>query len=444
MEIEASQGAHRDVPDFPQDGIVFKDITPLLADPVAFSSVIDLIVVHFGRGSVDKVVGIEARGFIIASPVAYHFGAGFVPVRKKDKLPRRRTTPSTTLEYGTATLEIHKDGIDPGRARPDRRRRPRHGRDGPGHGRPRGAHRRQGRRHRVPDRARLPARTQPARGVRAVHADQLLSRPAAFQPRRTCAPRRSARGGPRAGQDRESAPEDPALLSRAPAGRARPGRARFASCAPSAATTPRRTSRRSSAPTPSPKPHTWAEADVRRGLHQHPLAVARVLADLRTRHHHPRRRPAARHRRGHRGDHRAARGGFGDRGRPHRRRAHQARPLEFQHAGAGAGRERPQDDRRDGRRHPRPAHQARRPAPQHAHPRRSPATKQRRIATETLEIYAPLAHRLGVQRIKWELEDLAFKTLHPGPIREIANLVEKRRGERQDAHRRRAETRGRS
>ena len=104
----------RDVPDFPQEGIVFKDITPLLADEVAFSSVIDLIVVHFGRGAVDKVVGIEARGFILASPVAYHFGAGFVPVRKKDKLPWETESAEYDLEYGSATLEIHKDGIDPG------------------------------------------------------------------------------------------------------------------------------------------------------------------------------------------------------------------------------------------------------------------------------------------------------------------------------------------
>jgi len=101
----------RDVPDFPQDGIVFKDITPLLADEIAFSTVIDLIVVHFGRGNVDKVVGIEARGFIIASPVAYHFGAGFVPVRKKDKLPWQTEAAEYSLEYGTATLEIHKDAV---------------------------------------------------------------------------------------------------------------------------------------------------------------------------------------------------------------------------------------------------------------------------------------------------------------------------------------------
>jgi adenine phosphoribosyltransferase len=114
MEVERLKALVRDVPDFPQEGIVFKDITPLLADPIAFSTVIDLIVVHFGRGNVDKVVGIEARGFILASPVAYHFGAGFVPVRKKDKLPWQTESADYALEYGTATLEIHKDAVTAG------------------------------------------------------------------------------------------------------------------------------------------------------------------------------------------------------------------------------------------------------------------------------------------------------------------------------------------
>jgi len=76
--------------------------------------VIDLIVVHYGRGNVDKVVGIEARGFILASPVAYHFGAGFVPVRKEGKLPWEAVREEYALEYGTAVLEIHKDAIQPG------------------------------------------------------------------------------------------------------------------------------------------------------------------------------------------------------------------------------------------------------------------------------------------------------------------------------------------
>jgi adenine phosphoribosyltransferase len=73
-----------------------------------------LIVVHFGRGTVDKVCGIEARGFIVASPVAYHFGAGFVPIRKKGKLPWETESESYVLEYGEETLEIHRDAVSPG------------------------------------------------------------------------------------------------------------------------------------------------------------------------------------------------------------------------------------------------------------------------------------------------------------------------------------------
>lgn len=112
--IEEFKALIRDVPDFPQAGIIFKDITPLLADENAFSSAIDLIVVHYGRGNIDKVVGIEARGFILASPVAYHFGAGFVPVRKSGKLPWESEREEYALEYGTASLEIHKDAVRPG------------------------------------------------------------------------------------------------------------------------------------------------------------------------------------------------------------------------------------------------------------------------------------------------------------------------------------------
>jgi adenine phosphoribosyltransferase len=112
--VERIKGLIRDIPDFPQPGIVFKDITPLLADDDAFSSAIDLIVVRYGRGNVDKVVGIEARGFIVASPVAYHFGAGFIPVRKEGKLPWETEREEYALEYGTAVLEIHKDAIRDG------------------------------------------------------------------------------------------------------------------------------------------------------------------------------------------------------------------------------------------------------------------------------------------------------------------------------------------
>ncbi len=104
----------RDIPDFPKPGIVFKDITPMLADPDAFASLVDVISVHYGRGNVDKVVGMEARGFILAAPVAYHLGAGFVPVRKAGKLPYTTHAASYELEYGQATLEIHDDAIAPG------------------------------------------------------------------------------------------------------------------------------------------------------------------------------------------------------------------------------------------------------------------------------------------------------------------------------------------
>jgi adenine phosphoribosyltransferase len=114
VNIEAIQRLIRDVPDFPEPGIVFKDITPVLADPIAFSTIIDLIVVHFGRGNVDKVVGIEARGFILAAPVAYHFGAGVVPIRKIGKLPWKTVAEEYALEYGTATLELHQDAVQPG------------------------------------------------------------------------------------------------------------------------------------------------------------------------------------------------------------------------------------------------------------------------------------------------------------------------------------------
>jgi adenine phosphoribosyltransferase len=114
VDIEQIKALVRDVPDFPEPGIVFKDITPVLADPMAFSTITDMIVVHFGRGNVDKVVGIEARGFILASPVAYHFNAGFVPIRKKGKLPWDTVEEEYALEYGTATLDVHSDAVRPG------------------------------------------------------------------------------------------------------------------------------------------------------------------------------------------------------------------------------------------------------------------------------------------------------------------------------------------
>src|SRR5438105_684108 len=104
----------RDIPDFPKPGVVFKDITPLLADVDAFRFAIDAIADHFAGGEVHKVLGVEARGFIVAAPVAYRFGAGFVPVRKAGKLPWDIEREEYELEYGTDLLEIHRDAIVPG------------------------------------------------------------------------------------------------------------------------------------------------------------------------------------------------------------------------------------------------------------------------------------------------------------------------------------------
>ena len=102
----------RDVPDYPKPGISFKDITPLLADGPLFAAVVDELAA--GSGPVDKVAGIEARGFILAAPVATSLRAGFVPVRKAGKLPAATYTEDYQLEYGTATIEVHTDAFDPG------------------------------------------------------------------------------------------------------------------------------------------------------------------------------------------------------------------------------------------------------------------------------------------------------------------------------------------
>ena len=104
----------RDIPDFPKPGVVFKDITPLLADVDAFRFTVDALADHFAGHRVDKVLGIEARGFITAAPVAYRFGAGFVPVRKAGKLPWSVEKQEYVLEYGTDLLEIHRDAVAPG------------------------------------------------------------------------------------------------------------------------------------------------------------------------------------------------------------------------------------------------------------------------------------------------------------------------------------------
>jgi adenine phosphoribosyltransferase len=103
----------RDVPDFPTPGVMFKDITPLLADAKAFAEVVEGFAAGY-RGSVDVVVGIEARGFILAAPVAVALGVGFVPIRKAGKLPHTTVGATYQLEYGSAEIEVHVDGIMPG------------------------------------------------------------------------------------------------------------------------------------------------------------------------------------------------------------------------------------------------------------------------------------------------------------------------------------------
>jgi adenine phosphoribosyltransferase len=102
-----------DVPDWPEPGVVFKDISPLLADPEAFASVVEALADDWS-GRVDVVAGVEARGFVLGAPLALRLGAGFVPVRKAGKLPRAVHASTYDLEYGRATLEVHQDAFAPG------------------------------------------------------------------------------------------------------------------------------------------------------------------------------------------------------------------------------------------------------------------------------------------------------------------------------------------
>jgi adenine phosphoribosyltransferase len=110
-EIES---AIRNVPDFPKPGIQFKDITPVLADPRLFAGAIDLLTERFKPGGVDAVVGIDARGFIFAAAAAVKLRAGFVPVRKRGKLPYQTLEQDYALEYGSATVAMHVDALRPG------------------------------------------------------------------------------------------------------------------------------------------------------------------------------------------------------------------------------------------------------------------------------------------------------------------------------------------
>ena len=108
------RGLIRDIPDWPKAGVTFKDITPLLNDAPAFAGAIDALTDAFATMDVDRVLGVEARGFMFAAPVAYRLGAGFVPVRKAGKLPWQIEREEYVLEYGTDLLEIHRDAVAPG------------------------------------------------------------------------------------------------------------------------------------------------------------------------------------------------------------------------------------------------------------------------------------------------------------------------------------------
>jgi adenine phosphoribosyltransferase len=112
--IEKLRAAVRDVPDFPKKGIVFKDITPVLSDSGLFRASIDLFLERCRGREIDKIVGIDARGFVFGSAVAYELGVGFVPIRKRGKLPYRTDTAKYSLEYGEAEMEMHTDALTVG------------------------------------------------------------------------------------------------------------------------------------------------------------------------------------------------------------------------------------------------------------------------------------------------------------------------------------------
>ena len=112
--VERLRAAVRDVPDFPKKGIMFKDITPVLSDPSLFRASIDLFLERCRGREIDKIVGIDARGFVFGSAVAYELGVGFVPIRKRGKLPYRTEIAKYSLEYGEAEVEMHTDAVTQG------------------------------------------------------------------------------------------------------------------------------------------------------------------------------------------------------------------------------------------------------------------------------------------------------------------------------------------
>lgn len=114
MDSQKLKSFIRDIPDYPKEGIIFKDITPLLAHPLAIQSAVDLMAEPFKNDRIDFVAATEARGFLFGPSMATYLDAGFIPVRKPGKLPYKTNSYSYELEYGTDTLEIHQDAIFPG------------------------------------------------------------------------------------------------------------------------------------------------------------------------------------------------------------------------------------------------------------------------------------------------------------------------------------------
>ena len=114
MNIDNVKSAIRDIPDFPQKGVIFKDITPVLANPVLFKAAVDVLAERHLKGKIDKVAAVDARGFIFGAAMAMKLKAGFIPVRKKGKLPYKTIEQSYDLEYGSATICMHVDAIKPG------------------------------------------------------------------------------------------------------------------------------------------------------------------------------------------------------------------------------------------------------------------------------------------------------------------------------------------
>ena len=112
--VETLKSMIRDIPDFPKKGILFKDLTPLLSDPVSFRRMVDMLAERYEGKNIDMVVGVEARGFIIGAALAYRLGTGVILIRKPGKLPYKTHHTIYELEYGTDQLEIHQDAIQPG------------------------------------------------------------------------------------------------------------------------------------------------------------------------------------------------------------------------------------------------------------------------------------------------------------------------------------------